>query len=129
MTTLSPQHLWVCNDHDLIRLRQVVRQQARAAGLAATQQARFTAAVSEFARLLLREGYGPTFAVGVAATEGGRMALEVSCAAQGAGPEVGLLHALSISPALASARNLVDDLCLLDGGDGPFLAMRMWLAS
>ncbi len=129
MTTPSLQHLWVCNDHDLIRLRQVIRQQARAVGLAAPQQARFTAAVSEFARMLLREGHTPSFAVGVAPTEDGRSSLEVTCATQPDGPEASLLHELVTAPALASARGLVDDLRLLDTDEGPLLAMRMWLTS
>jgi hypothetical protein len=127
MTTPNVQRLSVCNDYDLITLRQAMRQQARAARLTPPQQARFTAAVSELARLLLHGSSSAVFTVGVSTTESGRAALEVACAAEAEGDSGSDLSNLFASPALTSARKLVDDACLLDSERGLRLAMRMWL--
>lgn len=121
------QHLSVRSDYDLILLRQAVRQQAREAGLTAPRQARFTAAVSEYARLLLREETSATFAIGVVGV-GDRAALEVACVLEAVGTGEIALQALSASPALMSARTLVDEVGIRSASDGPCLALRMRLA-
>ena len=127
MTALSHQQLPISCEYDLISLRQAVRQQARAAGLGPPQQARFTAAVSELARLLLHGVGEATFTIGVAADGGGRLALEVACAtSSGRGAAISRIYD---SPSLETARHLVDDARLVSAERGPQLSMRMWLSS
>jgi hypothetical protein len=126
MTTLGQQRLPVSSEYDLISLRQAVRVQARAAGLGPPQQARFTAAVSELARVLLHGMGEATFTIGVAMDGGGRQALEVSCAA--ASGRAATLSRLYDSPSLDAARHLVDDARLVSAERGPQVSMRMWLS-
>lgn len=120
----TPQHMQVASDHDMILLRQAVRQAARAAGLGTAQQARFTAAVSEVARALFLVSQQGRFTIRLSEPPG-RGALEVVCASEcadrsGAG-------ALFASSSVAGARDLVDDACLEPAEPCPRLLLRMWL--
>lgn len=125
MAAATPQQMRVASDHDMITLRQAVRQAARAAGLGAAQQARFTAAISEVARTMISDVGASVFTIRTSEPPE-RRALEVVCAAIGRAPaDVGALY---VSPGVAGARALVDEAELDPQEARPQLMLRMWLA-
>jgi anti-sigma regulatory factor (Ser/Thr protein kinase) len=124
MAVATPQQMQVASDHDMIVLRQAVRQAARAAGLGAAQQARFTAAISEVARAMISDAGESVFTIRTSEPPA-RSALEVVCAVTGSPPvDAGALY---LSPNVAGARALVDDAQLDPHDPRPQLMLRMWL--
>jgi anti-sigma regulatory factor (Ser/Thr protein kinase) len=125
MNAVNPQQMKVASDHDLILLRQAVRNAARSAGLGSAQQARFTAAISEVARALIAGAGESSFTIGLSQPPA-RDALEVCCLVRGDH----LLDpaALYGSASVAGARTLVDDAQLDQAPSCLQLMLRMWLA-
>lgn len=63
MNHVQTQQITVSTDTDLILLRQMLRQSARALAMAPSQQARVTAAVSEVVRALIHQFSVSTVAI------------------------------------------------------------------
>lgn len=124
MIAAAPQQMQVLSDHDMIILRQAVRQAARSVGLGAAQQARFTAAVSEVARALITDTGASIFTIRMSEPPA-RSALEVVC-------EMGIGHQFGANefyacPMITGARALVDEAQLEPTEPSPQLMLRMWL--
>lgn len=124
MLAAAQQQMQVASDHDMIVLRQAVRQAARAAGLGAAQQARFTAAISEVARAMLSDAGESVFTIRTSEPPA-RRALEVICSVTGRHKvDAGSLY---VSPNVTGARALVDDAQLDPQEPCPQLMLRMWI--
>lgn len=75
---VQPQRMQVSCEHDVIAMRQEVRQMARLLGLGLVEQAKIATAISGIARLLLGDGGGTVFTMR-ATGSGEQSALEISC--------------------------------------------------
>lgn len=129
MHTLSPsqpQNLQVDTEHDVILLRQAVRQMSRSVGLGLPKQARITAAISEIARALLLDGGTARFIIHVTYEEP-HPALEIVCASAVA--HAHRAHTGQNPHSLSEACTLVDEASLSVLPDGVSLILRMWLGS
>ncbi len=118
------QHLHVHTEHDVISLRQAVRQMARSVGLGLPEQARITAAISEIARALLLDGGTSRFIIQVV-DQDPRPALEVVCVSPHAHAHEA--HTSQNLHALSEACALVDETNLTTLHEGVPLILRMWL--
>ncbi len=120
LSSPQPQNLYVNAEHDIISLRQAVRQMARGVGLGLPEQARITAAISEVARAFLLNGGTARFIIQVT-DHNPHPALEVVCVLPFAA------HANQTSYSLSEACALVDEANLAVFNDGMPLILRMWL--
>ena len=75
---VQPQQMQVSCEHDVIAMRQEVRQMARLLGLGLVEQAKIATAISGIARLLLGDSGGTVFTMR-ATGSGEQSALEISC--------------------------------------------------
>ncbi len=119
------QRMIVKNDHDVISLRQAVRQMARAVGLGLPEQARITAAISEIARLLLSHESKTQFTIRIV-KDVAHPALEVLCTSPYIPRETSSDGSRG-STFCAEARSLVDENSLFTGDQGLLLTLRMWI--
>jgi hypothetical protein len=120
----SAQKLTINNEHDVISLRQAVRQMARQSSLGLSKQARITAAISEIARVLVIH-YDNT-RVTVQIYETNRTCLEIICHTPG---DFSNSHGGSPADVLRfeDARALVDEAALDLDVRGIRLSLRMYL--
>jgi hypothetical protein len=125
VTLPSVQRMLVHDEHDVISLRQSVRQMARAAGLGLPKQARITAAISEIARMLLLNGSDVQFTLRVCLNEP-RPALEVSCRLPGMIAD-SAADPSGHTPLLGEACSLVDEWSPAQIQAGTLLTLRMWI--
>ncbi|GEM_PF-1137133 len=125
VTLSSVQRMLVHDEHDVISLRQSVRQMARAAGLGLPKQARITAAISEIARMLLLHGSDVQFTLRVSLNEP-HPALEVSCRLPSVLAETAA--ELVQTPLLGEACSLVDEYSPAQIHAGALLTLRMWIS-
>jgi hypothetical protein len=129
MQPLSAFHqhrIHVGNEHDVIAMRQEVRQVARTLGLGLVEQAKIATAISAVARAMLAlcEGVLLTMRMG---RQGDQCVLEIMCAPmRWSGPRD--LVQLEDHLNLANARLLVDEANLSERGGEPALTLRMRLA-
>lgn len=124
MRFIPPQQIQVRNEHDVITLRQTLRQVGREAGLFPPQQARITAAISEVARVLLAAVGDGSFTIRLK-DDAVPMALEVACGGGAAG-ERATTPSLYATPSVVEARSLVDET-EIEAADGATLLLRVWL--
>lgn len=121
------QRMVVKSDHDVISLRQAVRQMARMVGLGLPEQARITAAISEIARLLLSHDSKTQFTIRITQQDVTHLALEILCASPYTIPPGSMPDGSSDITFCAEARSLVDENSLASSDQGLLLTLRMWI--
>ncbi|GAB4108526.1 MAG: hypothetical protein OHK0022_60030 [Roseiflexaceae bacterium] len=116
----------VQSDHDVVTIRQDVRQQARTLGLGLAEQAKLAAAVSGVARALLAHNGTAVFTIKTTG-QGERQALEVVCTAEASDwlPDPA---AAEVELDVPAARMLVDETELKTVDDTLLLTLRVRLA-
>ena len=122
---IQVHHMRVCNDRDVVTMRQEVRQCARELGLGLVQQAKIATAISEISRALLAWNNNIVFTMQTD-HKGRHPALAISCV-----PPMQHLPAditqLGQLPHFSAACSLVDEASLTTTEQGGMLTLRMWL--
>jgi hypothetical protein len=119
------RQLQICNEYDVVAMRQEVRQVARELGLGLSQQAKIATAISTVARALI--------AANCSASMGMRMddlasrpTLEIACQLAVGRLSIDLAQLEQLIH-FAEARALVDEALLALDSGGAVLSLRMWL--
>jgi hypothetical protein len=129
MQPLSAHHqhrIHVNNEHDVIAMRQEVRQVARTLGLGLVEQAKIATAISAVARVMLVLCEGTMLTMRMT-RQGDQSVLEITCAPVRWSGLTDLAQ-LEEQLNLANARLLVDEANLSERGGEPVLTLRMRLA-
>ena len=122
--SMSIHQMLITSDHDVIMMRQEVRQLGRQVGLGLIEQARITTAISTVARQLLALESTPVFAA-AALTDSAHTGVEVVCHPRL--PALDGVAALAEQVHFADARLLVDEAEIIAGPGGVRLVLRIWL--
>jgi hypothetical protein len=122
---LKTRHIQICNEYDVVAMRQEVRQVAREIGLGLSQQAKIATAISTVARALIAASWSATMGMRVD-DQAPQPALEIVC--QLAVSQLMIdLEQLEQLLHFSEARALVDEASLAHEASGAVLSLRMWL--
>ncbi|MCS6888580.1 hypothetical protein [Chloroflexus sp.] len=119
MNHVQTQQITVSSDADLILLRQMLRQCARAMAMAPSQQARITAAVSEVVRALIHQFSSSTVTIHCDDSDA-RHALVIEC-----DTEAEAYQRVARQAAVQTAYSLVDEVKVQHSPIGCHLAMKI----
>ena len=119
------RHLQISSEHDVVAMRQEVRQVARGLGMGLSQQAKIATAISTLARALIAANCSATMGMRTD-DRASQPALEIVC--QLAGDQL-LVDQAQLEQLLHfdEARSLVDEASLSLDGAGVLLCLRMWI--
>ena len=122
---VQTRHLQICNDYDVVAMRQEVRQVARDLGLGLSQQAKIATAISTIARALIAANCSATMGMRMD-EQAPRPALEIICQLVVSQLMIDLAQLEQLLH-FSEARALVDEASLALEGSGAVLSLRMWL--
>ncbi|APR34346.1 anti-sigma regulatory factor [Paraburkholderia sp. SOS3] len=133
VTVLSAMEVGLRSDQEIVRLRQIVRDQAIAQGFSLVDQTKFVTAASELARNTLIYGGGGDAQLSVL-MNGARKGLRISFIDQGAGiPDIeralrdGFTSGSGLGLGLGGARRLSDEFDIQSApGKGTTVTITKW---
>ncbi|MDQ7980145.1 anti-sigma regulatory factor [Paraburkholderia sp. SARCC-3016] len=133
VTVLSAMEVGLRSDQEIVRLRQIVRDQAIAQGFSLVDQTKFVTAASELARNTLIYGGGGDAQLSVL-MNGTRKGLRISFIDQGAGiPDIeralqdGFTSGSGLGLGLGGARRLSDEFDIQsEPGKGTTVTITKW---
>lgn len=126
LPVLQHHQIRISNEHDVITMRQEVRQVAQSLGLGLIEQTKIATAISAVTRVMLTLCEGTLLTMRMA-RQGNQAVLEISCA-PACWSELMDLAQLEEQLNLANARQLVDEATLSQSGGEPMLTLRIRLA-
>lgn len=122
---VQARHLRICNEYDVVAMRQEVRQVARDIGLGLSQQAKIATAISTVARALIAANCSATMGMRMD-EQASRPTLEIVCQLA-VGQLMIDLAQLEQLLHFSEARALVDQASLVLEGGGAVLSLGMWI--
>jgi hypothetical protein len=126
LPTAHPHQLPIKTDYDVVIMRQHVRHLARDLGLALSQQAKISTAISTVTRALIVLNCSTTVQLWVD-DAAPRPALAVTCRFRPSRHLDDLAHLEQVL-CFGEARMLVDEAALSSDAHGVLLSLRMWLS-